>query len=76
MSTPRAVRRTSVLHQAALIRLVPLKSSLKCSGTCDSNADDVANLAYSSCMAVDVEHDHCELGKGIFKLSKLACMPM
>lgn len=33
MSTPTAVLQTSLLHQAALIKLVPLKSSLKCKGT-------------------------------------------
>ena len=33
MSTPIAVLQTSLLHQAALIKLVPLKSSLKCKGT-------------------------------------------
>ena len=34
MSTPSAVLRTSLLHQVAQIRLVPLKSSLRCRGTC------------------------------------------
>lgn len=34
MSTPSAVRRTSLLHQVAQIRLVPLKSSRRCRGTC------------------------------------------